>query len=325
MSDAAIMASMEVEKVLAEFGVYLSTRITPENGARILLPIGKLLRGEGVTHKNASGAFLRGRPLTLNDDVELVRQEAARYLPYKASDPNILDRGHGWALNHPIQWFWNFKYWKVHGIDPPPKSKTSIKKAKAALAKVHGIDPPSKRKTPIKKAKAKATLAIVSIPQPPQQPPPPSTAIVTANDEPSLPWPPSREARLASYCGAMLALVTFAKKHSKTGGISTTKVRNWLKKHPEYVPSWLEGQEWEVDHIVSDNVGGLSWPHNYCIMPKCANRYFSSWLAPEKKKYVGDEAWDGATALQRWARNKMRAVVDFSLYDPVGAQFVGRA
>ena len=304
---------MEAEKVLMEFEKYLSTRVEAKNSARVLPPIRKLLCGAGVTHKNASGAFFKGRALTLDDSIELVRQEAAKWLPYRASDPNILDHGHGWALNHPIQWFSNFKYFRENGVDPPSKRK-------------HVLN------TPIKKAKAKTTLAAVSIPkpappQPPQPPqqPQPSTAIVAASDEPSLPWPPSREARLASYCGSMLALVTFAKKYGKKGGISTAQVRNWLVKNPGYVPKWLEGQAWEVDHIMSDKFGGLPWPHNYFLLPKSANRHFSTWLTSEKRRYVGEEAWDGAASFARWSRNKTRALVDFADFDPVGAQFIGRA
>ena len=151
-----------------------------------------------------------------------------------------------------------------------------------------------------------------------------STALLLPDTNPY--WPTSREDRLAAYCGNMISLVTYARqKHAKTGGMSTKQVRNWLRKNPDYVPKWLQGTDFEVDHIVSDKLGGLPWPHNYFLMPKPINKHFGEWVDAEKARYVGDDAWQGASSFARWIRNKVRAVVDFSEFNPVGAQFVGRA
>ena len=321
---------MATVDVLKEFEVYLLARITENNSRRILPTIEKLLSGAGVTHKNASEPFFKGRALTLEDDIECVRQAAAEWLPFQASDPRCLDHGHGWAVNHPLQWFFNFKFWKENGVDPPKRKRVKTKSSKEAVV---ALQTPIKKKKTIAAQKLPPQLLPPQLlpppPLPPPQkllaPPPLPTAIVVANDDniASL-WPPSREARLASYCGSMLELVNFAKRYGKKGGISTKQVRNWLLKNPEFVPSWLRGLDWEVDHILSDRLGGLPWPHNYFLLPKSMNQRFSSWATPEKRKFVGEEAWNGATSFARWARNKMRAVVDLSSFDPVGAQFVGR-
>jgi hypothetical protein len=67
----------------------------------------------------------------------------------------------------------------------------------------------------------------------------------------------------------MVELVAYAKKNHTPGGMSTTQVRNWLKKNKEMVPRWLQDQEWSVDHIVADKLGGPPWPHNYFISESC--------------------------------------------------------
>lgn len=154
------------------------------------------------------------------------------------------------------------------------------------------------------------------------------TQIIVHTPGPSPPelWPQTREDRLGAYCGNMIALVNHAKKkHGTTGGMSNTQVHNWLKKNPAYIPKWLHGVEFEVDHIISDKVGGIPWPHNFFLMPKQMNRHFREWVDAEKAKYVGDDAWLTATSFARWMRNKTRALVDFSEFNPIGAQFIGRS
>jgi hypothetical protein len=75
---------------------------------------------------------------------------------------------------------------------------------------------------------------------------------------------PSKSDQHASYCGSMVDLVAYAKKKHVQGGMSTTQVRNWIKKH-DMVPLWLKDVQWSVDHIVSDKLGGHPWPHNYFL------------------------------------------------------------
>tara|TARA_B100000482_G_C12559489_1_gene279500 strand:+ start:117 stop:989 length:873 start_codon:yes stop_codon:yes gene_type:complete len=143
--------------------------------------------------------------------------------------------------------------------------------------------------------------------------------------EPSLGWP-KREDQLASYCGNIPELISYAKgKHGANGGMSTTQVQNWLKKNPDFIPSWLRGADVEiaVDHILSDNWGGQPWPYNYFLMPKADNSHFGSNVEADKKKYVGNHASQTASSFARWARKKVRATasIDYSTFDPVGAQY----
>ena len=132
---------------------------------------------------------------------------------------------------------------------------------------------------------------------------------------PELGWP-TREFQLASYCGDMHELIKYAKeKHGTTGGMSSTQVKNWLKKNPDFIPRWLRETEWAVDHIISDKLGGHPWPFDYFIMPKSDNSHFNQWADAEKRKYVGMHAWDTASSFARWARDAARARIDYGKFD----------
>jgi hypothetical protein len=210
------------------------------------------------------------------------------------------------------------------GLDPA-LSKTHRKSKQSCN------DPPTNPPKRLKKTYEKTVThetRTIQIHTPAANPDHAQTQIIVHTTGPSPPelWPKTREDRLGAYCGNMIALVHHAKKkHGTTGGMSNTQVHNWLKKNPAYIPTWLHGVEFEVDHIISDKVGGIPWPHNFFLMPKQMNRHFREWVDAEKAKYVGDDAWLTATSFSRWLRNKTRALVDFSEFNPVGAQFIGRS
>ena len=143
--------------------------------------------------------------------------------------------------------------------------------------------------------------------------------------EPKLGWP-EREDQNASYCGDMHELIVFARaKYATSGGMSTTQVKRWLEKNPSFIPRWLRGKEWAVDHVVSDKLGAHPWPYNYFLMPKEDNSHFREWADQEKRKYVGSHAWETSSSFARWARDAARARIDYSRFDPVTDQFRGRA
>ena len=107
--------------------------------------------------------------------------------------------------------------------------------------------------------------------------------------------------------------------------MSSTQVKIWLKKNPDFIPRWLRETEWAVDHIISDKLGGHPWPFDYFIMPNSDNSHFNQWADAEKRKYVGMHAWDTASSFARWARDAARARIDYGKFDPVTDQFRGRA
>lgn len=95
---------------LVAFDSYLRTKVGDNNRKAVLRVIKKLVSGKGVTHKsNPAETFLGGHVLQLSDDLESIRKQAAEWLPFRKGDPNIKDKGHGWALNHPLMWLIAFK------------------------------------------------------------------------------------------------------------------------------------------------------------------------------------------------------------------------
>ena len=103
-----------------------------KNRKSVVRVIKKLVSGKGVTHKNRPGeTFLAGHVLQLSDDLEAIQTQAAEWLPYRKNDPNCKDKGHGWALNHPLMWLINFKK-HLSGEAPPAPRKRSRKETVAA-------------------------------------------------------------------------------------------------------------------------------------------------------------------------------------------------
>ena len=92
------MDSFDLDHV-AEF---LSSRLSPSNLSSCMRVIKKLVSGQGVTHRSKPGeAFLFGHKLSPKDDLEEIRREGNEWLPYRKG-PGCLDKGHGWAINHPL-------------------------------------------------------------------------------------------------------------------------------------------------------------------------------------------------------------------------------
>ena len=93
---------------LDDFENFSSMTLTRNNILACKRVIRKLISGEGVKHKAKPGeAFALGRVITPNDDLVALKLEAKEWLPH--TGPNALDKGHGWALAHPIQKLIDFK------------------------------------------------------------------------------------------------------------------------------------------------------------------------------------------------------------------------
>ena len=84
------------------------------------------------------------------------------------------------------------------------------------------------------------------------------------------------------------------------GGITSQKVHERLKRHPHLIPEHLRGIDWGVDHVIPNEVGGVSWIDNYYLMPKDANSHFGQNWTHEKRTYVGKNAARQATSFCRW-------------------------
>lgn len=111
---------------LEDFENFHSMTLTRNNILACRRVIRKLISGEGVKHKAKPGeVFAVGRVITPNDDLVALKLEAKEWLPH--TGPNALDKGHGWALAHPIQKLIEYKNHLhaqainsiSHMVDPP--------------------------------------------------------------------------------------------------------------------------------------------------------------------------------------------------------------
>lgn len=114
-SPAALPTTFNVEDVEA----FLETRVTENNRHRCMRVIRNLVTGKGETHKaKPNESFMKGHAVTPSDDLEDLQRRAREWLPFKG--PDALDRGHGWALNHPIQKLIEYKN-HLMGVESPKK------------------------------------------------------------------------------------------------------------------------------------------------------------------------------------------------------------
>jgi hypothetical protein len=103
----------------ADVEAFLETRVTERNRQRCMRVILNLISGKGETHKAKPGeSFMKGHTVTPSDDLDALKRRAQEWLPSKG--PDALDRGHGWALNHPIQKLIEYKN-HLLGVEPSQK------------------------------------------------------------------------------------------------------------------------------------------------------------------------------------------------------------
>ena len=100
----------------------------------ILRVVKKLVTGAGVEHKSKPGEIFKGgEAITLVNDLYRLQAEADEWLPYKKNDPRgCMDKGHGWALNHPIVNLRDFQEHIRSGappLPPPPPASASSGKS----------------------------------------------------------------------------------------------------------------------------------------------------------------------------------------------------
>lgn len=109
---------------LQQFDTFLANRVKERNRKSVLRVARNLVHGKGIKHKNKPGeVWLAGYQVTLADDLELLQEKANQWLPWRKSDPNCLDGGHGWAVNHPLMWMGRYKTHLLGGEAKPTSRK----------------------------------------------------------------------------------------------------------------------------------------------------------------------------------------------------------
>jgi hypothetical protein len=136
-NQTAMTATLPDEFDLAAVDEYLRTRVSESNRNSCMKVIARLTSGAGVTHVAKTDGFMTGTRLTPHDDLEAIRQKAAVWLPYQRGNPRCLDKGHGWALNHPIKKLINYKKHllgiEVKAKKPPTREATEGRKRKRPI------------------------------------------------------------------------------------------------------------------------------------------------------------------------------------------------
>ena len=113
---------------------FLETRVTERNRQRCMRVILNLITGKGETHMAKPGeAFLKGHAVTPSDDLDDLQRRAREWLPYNG--PNCLDKGHGWALNHPIQKLIEYKN-HLLGVEEPVKKRATKRSQDDPIEKI---------------------------------------------------------------------------------------------------------------------------------------------------------------------------------------------
>ena len=100
---------------VADIEEYLKPRISKSNRKACMCVITKLTSGKGITHRSKPGeTFLKGHILGPLDDLVKIKEMASEWLPHRGTD--CLDKGHGWALNHPLQKLMDYKRDVFNGV-----------------------------------------------------------------------------------------------------------------------------------------------------------------------------------------------------------------
>ena len=143
----------------------------------------------------------------------------------------------------------------------------------------------------------------------------------------------TRSQQLEAYCGTNADLVEYAtKKYGSTpGGMSTSAVKRWYRKHPWQIPEHLQGRHFgsacndiQVCHIIPVAKGGADYVWNYGIYLKSVNTHFGEFLPREWSNYVGRHADQTAKDFARWVAKKAAAVISYGEFNPIADRLLAR-
>lgn len=119
--------------------------------------------------------------------------------------------------------------------------------------------------------------------------------------------------RALRYLGNVRPLVDYA------GGetLSTTSTREWLQRNPAHCPVPVHSlHRFEIDHVISRQMGGHDHPYNYFLLEAGANASFRHWYSREKHKAVGDQVFASASAFARHCTSVASTAVNYNSFRP---------
>ena len=93
----------------------------------------------------------------------------------------------------------------------------------------------------------------------------------------------------------------------------TQEGRAWL------VGAGLHPDGAHIDHVIPQNLGGVSHVLNAHFLPSGINSAFCDRFDEKKKRYLGKSAVKMAVALSKWHTKKVEEGVDFTHFDAASA------
>lgn len=284
-------------------------KLSTKNQAACLRVVRKLTDGVGVSHwqKPAPG-FYAGRKLTLQQSARAVQQQAREWLPAH------LDKGHGWALNHPLKYLSEYQ--------------------EELCAKLKDVSVP-------------VSPSLV------EPPPPPAPAAAPAPPPPA-PAPAARKHKRKravnapselQQLGRMVTNITKLIKALKTVPVGSPphphdfvrfpvdrqRFRNAdrIKKEIHRIldtSKWgadylravgLDPLSYTVDRVLSRNgiASGQNCVYNLVLMPSSPNASFGDRDDDNKRAFVGARAWRLAVAAQSFFRTENESAFDWKRFD----------
>ena len=342
---------MSSDLLLQQFEAFLVAKgLSDSNREKCARVVKKLVNGNGIKHKNRPGSkFCEGRRVTLDDDLEKLRLEAKRWLPYQKNQPNCLDGGHGWALNHPLARLRDFQRSRATASVATAATTTTT-----SATAVHDLssdddddDDEEEEEEEEPERKSAATAAT-------------TTAMVMRADEATKAvasmelveddggdggdggdditmsemggmmvmhattnykyvWPKAHE-QFARTCHMNRKLCA----HLKKKGVlhkAHPQMKAFIGRFFNENPDQLDGTGltlggFAVDHVVAKNGEGIDHVVNFHLMPSGVNSHFGDNWNSEKRRYVGDLAAKPALGLHAYFK-RGQYEFDFSSFKPM--------
>ena len=118
--------------------------------------------------------------------------------------------------------------------------------------------------------------------------------------------PPTADVQIMRYAALNTSLAKFLKErgvYNVAGKPHWACIREWVatdQGHAALRSAALDPLSVHLDHVVPDNLGGVSCLFNCVFMPGSANSHFGCFFTPEKHAFVGKAVVAHACAFARW-------------------------
>ncbi|MDA9633377.1 hypothetical protein N9S81_00395 [bacterium] len=313
--------------LIREFNDFLSQKLSENNRKQCVRVVKKLVSGEGVTHKAKPGeAFCKGRCITLEDDLEKLRLEGKAWLPYQKNDPNCLDHGHGWALNHCIARLRDYQVSKRNAETTAPTSSAAVQELGSSDEEEDPKEDShamvlAEEAAAVDSTKDAETTASMDVDEDDIDMDAAGGGRIVIHTERgyTYTWPKAYQ-QFARTVHMNRRLCTHLKKKgmlNKAHPQMKTTISKFFNDNPEELDgTGLVLGGYAVDHVMAKNGEGLDHVANFHLMPCGVNCHFGDKWTSEKRRYVGELAAKAALGLHSFFK-RTQYEFDFSGFKPL--------